>query len=59
MKLLVTRICSSAPWGWVLTRLGADSVKVDRMMILSPYEANLPYAKMKGAKNTTLHLYGT
>lgn len=45
------------PVRWVLTRLGVDRVEVDRMMILSPYEANLLYPKMKDANTTTLHLY--
>ena len=45
------------PVRWVLTRLNADGSEVDCMMVISPYEANRLYVRMKDARRTTLHLY--
>lgn len=45
------------PVRWVLTRLAAVGSEVDCMMVVSPYEANRLYHRMRDAKKTTLHLY--
>lgn len=45
------------PVRWLLTKLDAEGSKMDCIMIVSPFEANSLYVRMKDAKRTTLHLY--
>ncbi|KAF7189675.1 hypothetical protein HII31_08995, partial [Pseudocercospora fuligena] len=45
------------PVQWLLTSCPKGSSKVDHILIISPYEANQLYPRMKGTISTTLHIY--
>lgn len=45
------------PVQWLLTRRESSSNNIDRVMIISSYEANLLYPLMKNCKTTAIHLY--
>ncbi|KAJ0123975.1 hypothetical protein J7T55_012448 [Diaporthe amygdali] len=45
------------PVQWVLTSRAKGTATVDRIIIISPYEANLLYKPMEGSTAATLHVF--
>ncbi|EME77662.1 uncharacterized protein MYCFIDRAFT_84294 [Pseudocercospora fijiensis CIRAD86] len=45
------------PVQWLLTSCSKGSSNVDRILVVSPYEANWLFPHMKNTKSTTLHVY--